>query len=53
MFGNTIMKMMEDVEKNRAKDLGMSVEDYRNMLRKKEKQRKAEEERYLNSEQYI
>jgi len=44
---------MEDVEKNRARDLGMDVEEYREMIREKERQRKAEEEHYLNSEQYV
>ncbi|WP_242298689.1 hypothetical protein [Bacillus cereus group sp. BfR-BA-01382] len=53
MFGNSIIKMVEDVEMVRARDLGMSVEEYRTMLREKDKQRKADEEHYLNSELYV
>ncbi len=53
MCANSFVKMMEDVEKNRARDLGMDVEEYREMIREKERQRKAEEEHYLNSEQYV
>ena len=63
MCANSFVKMMEDVEKNRARDLGMDVGEYREMIREKERQRKAkkgkerqrkaEEEHYLNSEQYV
>lgn len=53
MCANSFVKMMEDVETNRARDLGMDVEEYREMIREKERQRKAEEEYYLNSEQYV
>ncbi|MEC3270759.1 hypothetical protein [Bacillus thuringiensis] len=41
------------MEMVRARDLGMSVEEYRTMLREKDKQRKADEEHYLNSELYV